>query len=81
MTRIRRNPDGTRDLLSWSYSAGGQEAANEALRATLAELEASNRQARAEWERLSPEERERRTAEFHRQEADIPLFLRKKENQ
>ena len=75
MTRIRMNPDGTRVMLSWSYFGEGN--ADEALRLAVANLEEENRQALAIWNALSPEERERRTEEFYREQADdIPAFLK-----
>jgi len=74
MTRIRMNPDGTRVLLSWSSFGTGD--ADEALRLQVAKLEELNRLARAEWNSLTPEEREHRTQEFHRRQAEAtPRFL------
>lgn len=45
----------------------GQGDAAEAFRQELAELEERNRQARAEWDSLTPEEREQRTRDFEAQ--------------
>jgi len=42
----------------------------------VAKLEELNRLARAEWDSLTPEEREHRTQEFHRRQAEAtPRFL------
>ena len=57
--------DGTITLKSFSY--WGQGDAAEAFRQELAELEERNRQARAEWDSLTPEEREQRTRDFEAQ--------------
>ena len=62
MTRRTLNADGTITLKSFSY--WGQGDAAEAFRQELAELEERNRQARAEWDSLTPEEREQRTRDF-----------------
>ena len=62
MTRIRLNADGTRTLLSWSHCGVGDP--DHALRKTVEALEESNAKARAEWESLSPQEQQRRIAEF-----------------
>lgn len=68
MTRRTLNADGTITLKSFSYWGNGDAA--EAFRQELAELEERNRQARAVWDSLTPEEREQRTRDFEaRQQA------------
>jgi thiamine pyrophosphate-dependent acetolactate synthase large subunit-like protein len=74
MTRIRMKPDGTRDILSLSHFGPGD--ANAAMREQVARIEELNRQARAEWESLTEEERERRTREFHQREAQHERNMR-----
>ena len=63
--KLSMNADGTITLKSFSY--WGQGDAAEAFRQELAELEERNRQARAEWDSLTPEEREQRTRDFEAQ--------------
>lgn len=65
MTRRTLNADGTITLKSFSYWGNGD--ASEALQQELAELEERNRQARTEWDSLTPEERERKTRDFEAQ--------------
>ena len=68
MTRRTLNADGTITLKSFSYWGNGDAA--EAFRQELAEREERNRQARAIWDSLTPEEREQRTRDFEaRQQA------------
>ena len=65
MTRITLNPDGTCTLQSFSYFGAGDGEA--AFCAVVDKLEESNEQARAEWESIAPDERERRTKAFSRE--------------
>ena len=67
MTRRTLNADGTVTLKSFSYWGNGDAA--EAFRQELAELEERNRQARAIWDSLTPEEREQRTRDFEAKRA------------
>lgn len=68
MTRRTLNADGTITLKSFSLQGNGDAA--ETFRQELAELEERNRQARAIWDSLTPEEREQRTRDFEaRQQA------------
>ena len=62
MTRRTLNADGTITLKSFSYWGNGD--ADAAFRQELAELEERNRQTWAEWDSLTPEERELRTRDF-----------------
>lgn len=62
MTRYKRNPDGTRDLISFSFSSAA--GAN----SLMQQNEERNAKAREEWAKLTPEEQEQRTAAFHEQE-------------
>lgn len=66
MTRRTLNADGTITLKSSSYW-GEDRNATETLQQELAELEEFNRKARADWDSLTPEERERSTSEFETQ--------------
>lgn len=62
MTRRALNADGTITLKSFSHWGAGD--ADAALREALARIDARNRAALAEWNRLSPEEQEQRNAAF-----------------
>jgi hypothetical protein len=63
MTRLQLNPDGTCTLQSWSYFGPGN--ADEEGRRFYAEFQERNRKAKAEWDKLTPEEQLRRTEQFH----------------
>lgn len=60
MTRRTLNADGTITLQSFSHWGD----VSEALRQELAAIDELNRQAREEWERLTPAEQAQRTAAF-----------------
>jgi hypothetical protein len=65
MTRRTRNADGTITLKSFSY--WGDDDTGEALRQELAAIDQLNRQARQEWDSLTPAKQEQRTEAFEAQ--------------
>lgn len=66
--RIKRNPNGTRSLMS--FSSFGFEGEDDELRKMIEHLEEHNRQALEVWNALTPEEQAQRTAAFHAEELE-----------